>query len=139
MAVASKIGARHYLECSAKTGEGIREVFQYATRAALLVPRQPDRPTKGFKAIRHLFKSAPKSLYPSAMSSADAKAELEKFLASSAAPDSFKFFRLLIIGKTGCGKTTILGKVIFIICACRKAAQFVTGMRRKYGKRLLMC
>jgi Ras family protein A len=36
MAVAQKIGARHYLECSARTGEGVREVFQYATRAALL-------------------------------------------------------------------------------------------------------
>ncbi|KDN43749.1 GTP-binding protein rhoA, partial [Rhizoctonia solani AG-8 WAC10335] len=31
MAVAQKIGARHYLECSAKSGEGVREVFQYAT------------------------------------------------------------------------------------------------------------
>jgi len=36
MAVSSKIGAKHYLECSAKSGEGVREVFQYATRAALL-------------------------------------------------------------------------------------------------------
>lgn len=36
MAVASKIGAKDYLECSARTGEGVREVFQYATRAALL-------------------------------------------------------------------------------------------------------
>jgi Ras family protein A len=36
MAVANKIGARHYLECSARTGEGVREVFQCATRAALL-------------------------------------------------------------------------------------------------------
>lgn len=36
MAVAQKINARHYLECSAKSGEGVREVFQYATRAALL-------------------------------------------------------------------------------------------------------
>ena len=36
MAVAQRIGARHYLECSAKSGEGVREVFQYATRAALL-------------------------------------------------------------------------------------------------------
>jgi Ras homolog gene family, member A len=35
MAVAQKIGAKHYLECSAKSGEGVREVFQYATRAAL--------------------------------------------------------------------------------------------------------
>lgn len=36
MAVAQKIGAKQYLECSARTGEGVREVFQYATRAALL-------------------------------------------------------------------------------------------------------
>jgi Ras family protein A len=36
MAVGQKIGAMHYLECSARTGEGVREVFQYATRAALL-------------------------------------------------------------------------------------------------------
>ncbi|KIM76664.1 hypothetical protein PILCRDRAFT_77517 [Piloderma croceum F 1598] len=35
MAVASKIGAKHYLECSARTREGVLEVFQYATRAAL--------------------------------------------------------------------------------------------------------
>ncbi|KAG9119022.1 GTP-binding protein Rho1 [Ceratobasidium sp. 392] len=34
--VAKKIGARHYLECSALSGEGVREVFQRATRAALL-------------------------------------------------------------------------------------------------------
>ncbi|KAG9088438.1 GTP-binding protein Rho1, partial [Ceratobasidium sp. 370] len=36
MEVASKIGARHYLECSAKTGEGVGVVFTYATRLALL-------------------------------------------------------------------------------------------------------
>jgi Ras family protein A len=40
MAIAQKIGAKHYLECSAKTGEGVREVFQYATRAALLRPQK---------------------------------------------------------------------------------------------------
>jgi len=34
-AIAQKIGAKRYLECSARTGEGVREVFQYATRAAL--------------------------------------------------------------------------------------------------------
>ena len=34
--MAQKIGARNYLECSARTGEGVREVFQHATRAALL-------------------------------------------------------------------------------------------------------
>lgn len=34
--VRKKIGALKYLECSAKTNEGVREVFEHATRAALL-------------------------------------------------------------------------------------------------------
>ncbi|KIL55929.1 hypothetical protein M378DRAFT_35115, partial [Amanita muscaria Koide BX008] len=33
--VAHKIGAKHYLECSAKTGEGVREVFEWATRMTM--------------------------------------------------------------------------------------------------------
>jgi len=35
-AVGQKIGAKAYLECSARTGEGVREVFQQDTRFALL-------------------------------------------------------------------------------------------------------
>ena len=35
MAVALKIGARDYLECSALTREGVSEVFQRAVRATL--------------------------------------------------------------------------------------------------------
>jgi len=35
-AVARKIGATKYLECSAKMNDGVREVFEHATRAALL-------------------------------------------------------------------------------------------------------
>ncbi|AOW03407.1 YALI0D01045p [Yarrowia lipolytica CLIB122] len=34
-AVAQKIGAGKYLECSARTHDGVREVFEHATRAAL--------------------------------------------------------------------------------------------------------
>ncbi|KAI9714074.1 MAG: Rho GTPase [Candelaria pacifica] len=34
--IASEIGARKYLECSSLTGEGVDDVFEAATRAALL-------------------------------------------------------------------------------------------------------
>jgi len=39
-AMAEKINAYGYLECSAKTKEGVREVFETATRAALQVKRR---------------------------------------------------------------------------------------------------
>ncbi|KAH7158945.1 ras family-domain-containing protein [Fusarium sp. MPI-SDFR-AT-0072] len=42
--VRKKIAAYKYLECSAKTNEGVREVFEHATRAALL-----SRSTRGSK------------------------------------------------------------------------------------------
>jgi Ras family protein A len=40
--VKKKIGAKYYLECSAKTNEGVREVFEHATRAALLSKKRGD-------------------------------------------------------------------------------------------------
>ncbi|KAI8336438.1 GTP-binding protein rhoA [Choanephora cucurbitarum] len=39
-AVAQKISAFKYLECSAKSGDGVREVFEQATRAALMVNKK---------------------------------------------------------------------------------------------------
>lgn len=33
--MAEKIGADAYIECSAKTKEGVRELFEIATRAAI--------------------------------------------------------------------------------------------------------
>jgi len=41
--MADTIGAVAYLECSAKTKEGVREVFEQATRAALVVRRKHRR------------------------------------------------------------------------------------------------
>ncbi|KAK5814821.1 P-loop containing nucleoside triphosphate hydrolase protein [Linnemannia elongata] len=41
--IARHIKARDYLECSAKTGEGVREVFESATRASLLAKPKSGR------------------------------------------------------------------------------------------------
>ena len=40
---AKEIGARKYLECSSLTGEGVDDVFEAATRAALLRMDRPDK------------------------------------------------------------------------------------------------
>ena len=42
--MADTIGAVAYLECSAKTKEGVREVFEQATKAALIVRRKKRNP-----------------------------------------------------------------------------------------------
>lgn len=49
-AVAERIGAYKYLECSAKTGEGVRDIFEHATRAALLHSRGSKK-KKGCKLL----------------------------------------------------------------------------------------
>jgi len=92
-------------------------VFQIATREALR-PR-PKPPPKGFnKLIRGLLKSSSKNEEDVDSESApqlDAseEQELKKLLvaAVAVAPPRLEKYRLLIIGKTGCGKTTILDKV----------------------------
>lgn len=45
-AVADKIGAIKYLECSAKTGDGVREVFENATRASLMAKEKKEKKKK---------------------------------------------------------------------------------------------
>ncbi|XP_046355435.2 ras-like GTP-binding protein Rho1 [Haliotis rufescens] len=45
LAMAAKIGAFIYLECSAKTKEGVREVFETAKRVALPVKKRMDKCT----------------------------------------------------------------------------------------------
>jgi len=47
--VAKKIGATRYLECSAKTGDGVRDVFETATRYALLSNKKRSGGGKGGK------------------------------------------------------------------------------------------
>ena len=113
--VAKKIGARHYVECSSKTGEGVRELFQIATREALR-PR-PKPPPKGFNKLKGLLK--PSKIEEDVDSESAPQLdtfkeqELRRLLvaAVAVAPLPLEKFRLLIIGKTGCGKTTILDKV----------------------------
>lgn len=115
--VAKKIRARHYVECSSKTGEGVREVFQIATREALRPRSKP--PPKGFnKLIKGLLKSSSKNEEDVDSESApqldtSEEQELKRLLvaAVAVAPPPLEKFRLLIIGKTGCGKITILDKV----------------------------
>jgi len=52
-AMAEKINAFAYLECSAKSKEGVREVFETATRAALQVsPRISQQMTKSIISSR---------------------------------------------------------------------------------------
>jgi len=41
LATAKKINAYKYLECSAKTGDGVKDVFEHATRAALVKRSTP--------------------------------------------------------------------------------------------------
>jgi len=43
--LARKIGAKQYLECSAKMNEGVRDVFDHASRAAAL-PRAKEKRSK---------------------------------------------------------------------------------------------
>ena len=113
--VAKKIGARHYVECSSRTGEGVREVFQIATREALR-PRLK-RPSKRFDKLKGLLKSSKNEedveSEKAPQLDASEEQELKTLLAAAVAvaPPRLEKFRLLIIGKTGCGKTTILCKV----------------------------
>ena len=45
-ALARKIGAKQYLECSATMNEGVRDVFEHASRAAALEKAKEKRTKK---------------------------------------------------------------------------------------------
>ena len=45
--VANRIGAKRYMECSALTGEGVDDIFEAATRSALLFRDGSEEPSKG--------------------------------------------------------------------------------------------
>ena len=119
MEVSRKIQAKHYVECSTRTEEGVHLVFQHATHEALRPLPKPSHPLKGFKPFKGLLKGPLKGGETDVKSESAPQLddveeqELKKLLlaATSAAPQPLRKFRLLIIGKTGCGKTTILSKV----------------------------
>ena len=91
-------------------------MFQIAAREALRSRRK--RLQKRFnKLTKELLKSSSKNEDVDSESApqldASEEQELERLLvaAVAVAPPPLEKFRLLIIGKTGCGKTTILNKV----------------------------
>ncbi|KAH6907452.1 P-loop containing nucleoside triphosphate hydrolase protein [Coprinopsis sp. MPI-PUGE-AT-0042] len=50
-ALAQKIGAKEYLECSAKNGEGVKEVFECAAREAFLYTKKGKKKRERFCVI----------------------------------------------------------------------------------------
>ena len=89
-------------------------MFQIATREALHPRSKP--PAKGFDKLKGLYKSSKNKDVDSESApqlDPSEEQELKKLLeaAVAVAPPPLEKFRLLIIGKTGCGKTTILSKV----------------------------
>ncbi|KAH6672010.1 Rho GTPase Rho1 [Halenospora varia] len=59
--VGRKIGAYKYLECSANTNQGVREVFEHATRAALIYKNLVDEKKKGKRGILSMFRKSSKN------------------------------------------------------------------------------
>ena len=59
--MAEKINAFAYLECSAKSKEGVREVFETATRAALQVSEESNLTEQNIKTKRQcsIFQTNP--------------------------------------------------------------------------------
>ena len=90
-------------------------MFQIAAREALRSLPKP--PPKRFDKLKGLLKSSSKNEDVDSQSAprldASEEQELKRLLAEAVAvaPPPLEKFRLLIIGKTGCGKTTILNKV----------------------------
>ena len=92
-------------------------MFQIATREALRPRPKPPQPPKRFDKLKGLLKSSLKNEEVDSEKApqldASEEQELKRLLAAAVAvaPPPLEKFRMLIIGKTGCGKTTILYKV----------------------------
>ena len=90
-------------------------MFQIATREALR-PR-PKPPPKRFDKLKGLLKASKNKedvdseAAPQLDNSEEQELKTLLVAAVAVAPPPLEKFRLLIIGKTGCGKTTILYKV----------------------------
>jgi hypothetical protein len=50
-AIAFRIGAAEFIQCSAKTGEGVKDVFDAAARLSLM----PSERIKKMRSLRRLF------------------------------------------------------------------------------------
>ena len=119
-------------------------MFQIATCKALhpFLKTSP-KTSKGFSLFKRILKALPKDGGKDKESQSAPQLdgveeqELRKLLleATSAAPQPLRQFRLLIIGKMGCGKTTILSKVSTKITSkALENNKFVPGVWWEYGK-----
>ncbi|KAF5684700.1 GTPase Rho [Fusarium circinatum] len=106
--VRKKIAAYKYLECSAKTNEGVREVFEHATRAALL-----SRSTRGSKHKKCLVLST--SAWPRQFGYGFVAAKKEKAVGMHRFSRNLEFDIVsLMSGPSAYAPTLLAGLMVFL-------------------------